>query len=170
MKKINEKLEKIFKSKILIGMIYAFGILIIAGLIFSAGVSVGFRKAQFNRAWGEHYKNNFGMTPPPIFGENAMPNAHGAVGKIIKITDANIIVQDRENIEKVVLIKENTQIQKGREQIKIADLKIDDFVVVIGSPNDQGQIEAKFVRLMPNQEFMMNNSNNNSAPRMGASN
>lgn len=165
MKKINEKLEKIFKSKILIGMIYAFGILIIAGLIFSAGISVGFRKAQFNRAWGEHYKNNFGMTPPPMFRENAMPNAHGAVGKVIKIENSNIIVQDKDNIEKVVLVKEDTQIQRAKEQIKISDLKTDDFVVVIGSPNDQGQIEAKFIRLMPNPDFMMNpdTQNNNQA-------
>jgi hypothetical protein len=40
-------------------------------------------------------------------------------------------------------------IERLRETVKISDLKVDDFVVVIGEPNDSGQIEAKFIRLLP---------------------
>jgi hypothetical protein len=58
-------------------------------------------------------------------------------------------VQDRNNIEKVILIKDDTKIQKMMFDIKASDLIVDDFVTIIGSPNNQGQIEAKFIRVMP---------------------
>ena len=141
MKEIHEKLEKVFKSKFLVGILYGIGIVIVLGLVFSAGVSVGFHKASFGKNWGENYGRNFGMRPdhPGFMGEN-FPNAHGAIGKIIKIELPTIIVQDKDNTEKVVLIKDDTKIQKMRENIATNDLKIDDFIVVIGSPNDKGQI------------------------------
>ena len=65
-----------------------------------------------------------------MFGNDNFPNANGAIGKIIKIALPTIIVQDRGNTEKVVLIKDNTQIQKMMTSIKMGDLSVDDFVVV----------------------------------------
>ena len=43
--------------------------------------------------------------------------------------------------------------------LTIKDLKIDDFVVVIGTPDEQGQIEAKFIRIMPSPDLLINNNN-----------
>ncbi len=100
---------------------------------------------------------NFGMTPARRgFGadKNYFPNTHGAVGKIIKIELPNIIVQDKGDIEKVVLMKADTKIQKGRESITTNDLQIDNFIVIIGTPNDDGIVEAKLVRVMPAPEFL----------------
>lgn len=151
MKKIYEDIKKVLESKVSTGILVGIGIVIVAMLIFSAGIAVGFHKASFGHAWGENYERNFGMRPDrPIFGEDNFPNAHGAIGKIIKIELPTIIVQDnKDNTEKVVLIKDDTQIQKMMTSIKAKDLLIDDFVVVIGDPNGQGQIEAKFIRVMP---------------------
>lgn len=161
MKKIHEKILKIFESKILVRILYIAGIAIVLILIFSAGFSVGFHKASFGRAWGENYEKNFGMMPEhPEFGKDNFPNAHGAVGKIIKIELPTIIVQDKDQTEKVVLINENTKIQKMRQPVEQKDLKVDDFAVIIGSPNDKGQIEAKFIRIMPSPNFL-NNTNKN---------
>lgn len=168
MKKIHEKIVGFFESKILVGVLYGIGIVIILILIFSAGVSVGFQKASFGRAWGENYERNFGMIGgmmqgrPGLRGEN-FPNAHGAVGKIIKVELPTIIVQDKDNTEKVILIGNDIKIQKAKNDMKNTDLKINDFVVVIGSPNDQGQIEAKFIRIMPTPNFL-NNKNINEKP------
>jgi hypothetical protein len=162
MKKVYEKIKKILESKVLVGVLYGIGIAIVALLIFSAGLSVGFHKASFGRDWGDNYYKNFGMGgrggPMGEMGKNGpmnfFPNAHGVNGKIIKIELPTIIVSDRDNTEKVVLIKDDTKIQKIRENITTTDLKVDDFVVVIGSPNDKGQIEAKFIRIMPAPEFL----------------
>ena len=63
-------------------------------------------------------------------------------------------MQDKDKTEKVILIKDDTQVEKMKDKIQTSDLKIDDFVVVIGSPNDKGQIEAKFIRLMPAPDFL----------------
>lgn len=150
MQKIKENIGKIFESKIFIGILYGMGIVIILLLVLSAGISIGFHKANFGHAWGENYERNFGMMPNrPMFGGDNFPNAHGAIGKIIKIELPTMIVQDRDNTEKVILIKSDTQIQKLKENIQTTDLKIDDFIVVIGTPNQQGQIEAKLIRIMP---------------------
>lgn len=160
MKKIHEKLMKVFESKVLTRVLIIVGIVIIFLLTFSAGVSVGFHKASFGRAWGDNYERNFGMKPNfpgPGFGRDNLPNAHGAVGKIIKIEMPSIIVQGKDNIERVVLIGVDTKVEKMRENISVNDLKLDDFVVVIGAPNDQGQILAKFIRLMPAPDFLNNN-------------
>jgi len=147
---ISEKIRKVFDSKTSFRILCGIGIAIVALLIFSAGVDVGFHKASFGRAWGENYEHNFGFVPnPPVFGGDNFPNANGAIGKIIKIELPTIIVQDKDNTEKVVLIKNDTQIQEMRAPITSNDLKIDNFVVVIGTPNTQGQIEAKFIRVMP---------------------
>ena len=160
MQKIHENLKKVFESKILTRVIYGIGIAVAVLLIFSVGVMTGFHKVSFERDWGENYKHNFGMIPPPFpFGNDHFPNAHGAIGKIIKIELPTVIVEDKDNTEKVILIKDDTKIQEMQNSLTKEDLKIDDFVVVIGSPDAQGQIEAKFIRLMPAPNFL--NINNN---------
>jgi hypothetical protein len=152
---MKEDIKKVLESKVTVRVLCGMGIVIIAMLIFSAGINVGFHKASFGRAWGENYERNFGMMPNrPMFGQNNFPNANGAIGKIIKITLPTVIVQDKGNTEKVILIKSDTQIQKIKENITANELKVDDFIVVIGSPNEQGQIEAKFIREMPSPELM----------------
>lgn len=150
MQKIKEEIAKIFESKVFIKILYGIGIVMVLLLVLSAGISIGFRKASFGRAWGENYERNFGMRPNrPMFSRDNFPNANGATGKILKIALPNIIVQDKYNTEKVILIKDDTKIQKMMSVVKASDLAVDDYVVIIGSPNDQGQIEAKLIRIMP---------------------
>ncbi len=150
MKKIYEDIKKIFESKVSTKVLVVIGVVIVALLIFYAGVAVGFLKASFAHNWEENYERNFGMRPDSfMFGKDNFPNAHGAIGKVIKIELPTIIVQGIDNTEKVVLINDDTQIQKIKEVVTAPDLKIDDSVVVIGTPNAQGQIEAKLIRIMP---------------------
>jgi hypothetical protein len=150
MKKIYEDIKKVFESKFSTRILIGIGTVIVVLLVFSAGMAVGFHKASFGHAWEENYERNFGMNPSrSMFGRDNFPNAHGAIGKIIKVELPTIIVQDKNNTEKVVLIKDDTQIQEMMRNIKSSDLSINDYVVIIGSPNNQGQIEAKFIRVMP---------------------
>jgi hypothetical protein len=150
MKKIYQKMVNIFESKIAFKILCGLGIILVALVIFYAGVNVGFHKASFGRAWGDNYERNFGFGPDhPMFGPDNFPNANGAIGKIIKIELPTIIVQDKDNTEKVVLITNDTRIEKAMTGIDSIELSINDFVVVIGSPNNQGQVEAKFIRVMP---------------------
>lgn len=144
--------KEIIQSKAFRKILYGIGALIIAMLIFHAGVFVGYHKAAFSYRYGDNYYKTFGEPRghmPRGFGRDNFSDTHGAIGKIIKINLPTLIISDKNNIEKIILIKDDTQINRFRETLKPTDLKIDDFVVVIGTPNNQSQVEAKLIRLMP---------------------
>jgi hypothetical protein len=148
------KIKNILNSKIPKYILYTLGILIAIFLILQVGIFVGFHKASFGRDWGDNYINNFGPNRHnglPIINDNFInfPNSNGAVGKIIKIQLPSIIVSDKDGTEKVIIINNDTNIRLTRDDIKPSDLKVNDFIVVIGSPNSKGEIEAKLIRLLP---------------------
>ncbi len=156
---IKNEVKKVFASKLFLKFVYAVGIVLIAVIIFSAGVSFGFHRAEFARSWDEHYFNNFsprhGQGSGPMM--DFFPNANGADGQILKITLPTMIVSDKDDqTEKVVLITDDTNIRGLSGNINSAGLKIDDHVVVIGNPNQDGQITAKFIRVLPATSGMMN--------------
>jgi hypothetical protein len=158
--KIKIKIKSIVESKTFHTVIYTVGILFILFLVFQVGMMAGFRKASFGRDWGDNYAKNFG-SPHMIGGPGRMmgvpfedfgnlPNAHGAIGKIIKVELPTIIVLDeKDNTEKVVLLNDKTEIRQMRDSMTKEELKIDNHIVVIGTPNSSGQIEAKLIRLLP---------------------
>ena len=148
--------KNFLQSKIFARILYGIGIVIVALLIFQAGMFVGFRKAEFSGRFGDNYRQTFGGPKEPgngimgiFFGSSDFPNPHGAVGKIIKITLPTIVTIGPDNVEKIILIKKDTIINRFRETIQPTDLKIDDRIVVIGSPNSSSQIEAKLIRIVP---------------------
>lgn len=128
---------------------------VIVILIFGAGMFVGGMKARFSYRWAESYHKNFAGPKEGFFGDwRQLPpfpgdfiESHGDFGEIIKINDSDFVIKGRADIEKIIVIKEDTMIEKGRITLKKDDLKVGDMIVVIGSPNEQGQIEAKLIRV-----------------------
>ena len=120
-------------------------------VVLGVGMFIGFRKADFSYRWGENYYRNFGG-PPGFFGDlggRDFMDAHGVSGQIIKIDGQTLTIKGRDNTEKIVVIGNDTLIRRGSDTIKPSDLKVDDNIVVIGQPNNTGQIEAKLIRVMP---------------------
>lgn len=149
MQKIYEDVKKMFESKLLLGMFYGVSVFIIAIFIFSAGISIGMHKASFGRALNENYYGNLGMRPPLLDADD-LPSAHGALGKIIKTYLPKIIVSDiNDKIEKVISIDDDTNIQKGPTSLEASELMVDDFIIVIGEPNEKGVLRARLVRVLP---------------------
>lgn len=132
---------------------------VIVVLIFGAGMIVGGMKAKFSYRWAESYHKNFAGPRAGFLGDwRRMPplpgdfiEGHGTFGQIIKIEGNTLIIKGRGDVEKVVLVTEKTIIQSGRKESRITDLKVDDQIVIIGSPNEQGQIEAKLIRVFPSK-------------------
>ncbi len=149
--KIIKKINKDVLKKIIIGL----AIFVVVVLIFGAGLFVGGMKARFSYRWAENYHRNFGGPQAGFFGDwRKFPTppgdfieSRGTFGEIIKINDADFVVKGRGDVEKVVLVTGKTIIEEGRKMVKINELKIGDNVVIIGSPNEQGQIEAKLIRV-----------------------
>ncbi len=78
-----------------------------------------------------------------------MPGGHGAVGKIVKVSLPSIVIEGPDNIEKEVIINESTLIRSSGPDATSTDLKMDDFVTILGTPNEDGQIQAKLIRVLP---------------------
>lgn len=153
---IKNNIKNFAESKNFKKLIYAIGIVFIIFLIFQLGMIAGFKKASFSNDWGNNYERNFGpmRQAPPFVRDNLkdLPNAHGAIGKIIKIEFPNIVVLDKDQTEKVVVIKDDTNILERKDKVTQDSLIVDQFIIVIGNPNDQGQIEAKLIRIIPSPE------------------
>lgn len=151
------KIKNILKSKTFKTVIITLGVLAVVSFIFQAGQMMGFRKVSFGRDWGDNYAVNFGSPHmgPKMMGEKFgdfgnLPNAGGAIGKIVKVELPTIVVLDeKDNTEKIVLIDDKTQIRMVRENITKDNLKIDEYVVIMGAPNSSGQIEARLIRILP---------------------
>lgn len=147
--------NKFFQSKPFIIITWSIAGLVIILFFLKVGIAIGYKKAQFSYRWGENYHLNFGGPRGGFLfladgrGETGFISSHGAVGQIIKIDGNSLIVKDRGEAEKTVLIGDNTTILRMNEEVKLADLKVDNFIVVIGDPNDAGQVEAKLIRIMP---------------------
>jgi hypothetical protein len=146
-------LNKIFQSKqskiILIGLT---GVIILL-LVFEIGMMVGFEKADFSYRWGDNYHKNFAGPQGGFllrdFNGREFIDSHGVFGQIIKIDNSTIVTRGPDQMEKIILVNNKTIINRLRDKIKITDLKLDDFIVVIGIPNNMGQIEARLIRLVP---------------------
>jgi hypothetical protein len=140
----NEKnKDKFYKTKSFQIFLFVIGGLLAILLIFNIGMNIGFRKAEFSYEWGDNYYKNFAGPSDDFI------QAHGVFGQIIKIDGLNLIINSNEKTEKIILINNDTIIRRFRDSLKSADLKVNDFLVVIGQPNEAGQIEAKLIRLMP---------------------
>lgn len=144
-------IKDFFQSVMFKRILFGIGVLVLALLIFQAGLFVGFHKADFSYRFGDNYYRNFEGRRGELMGmpKADFPNAHGAAGKVVKVSLPTLVVQDRDGIEKIILIKADTSIKKFKDDIKSAEIKVDDFVVVVGEPNDKSQIEAKLIRLLP---------------------
>ena len=132
------------------------GVIVIILGVFAAGVAVGFSKAKFSYEWGDNYHRVFGgprrgwMPPPsnlPGMRGDDFINPAGAAGMVIKVTTDTVYINGSDHVEKNVIVDSGTVIRKGRTDIQITDLKVDDRVVVVGAPSTSGQIEAKLIRV-----------------------
>ena len=152
----SNKISDFMKSKTAVVIIIILFALALMMLSFSFGVFVGYSKARFSYAWGENYHMNFGGPRGGFlmnFGRDLTGRdfigAHGVFGLIINISDSELVIKGNDNVEKVVAVKSDTDIRRFHDSIGIKDLAPDEYVVVIGEPDSQGKIDAKFIRVMP---------------------
>lgn len=150
-----QKNKKVLDPDIIKWIIIGVVVFIMIILAFGVGIWVGTQKANFSYRWAESYHKNFGGPREGFledwrnFPAGDFIEGHGSFGEIIEINDDSFVIKGRDNVEKIILIKEDTVISRLKDTIKLSDLKVNDYVVIIGSPNDAGQIEAKLIRVLP---------------------
>ncbi|MCL5010821.1 MAG: hypothetical protein M1127_01255 [Patescibacteria group bacterium] len=160
---ICEKCDKVFRSKPFKAIVFCLLCLIVLLFVFKAGLIVGFKKAGFSYKWGENYHRNFAGPKNGFFNafsDREFTESHGVFGQIMKIETATssatstIVMNGQNNTEKIVLVNDSTVIRQFANNVGISGLKTSDYIVVIGEPNAEGQIEAKFIRLAPPPQSM----------------
>ena len=87
-----------------------------------------------------------------MLGKQSSVNTYGIIGRILKISDNKLVVLDRDGIEKTVIVSQETIIKYFQKTISIKDLVINNMIAVIGEPKENGQIEARFIRVLPQPE------------------
>ena len=155
-------IKKIIESKKTMRVLYSLGAIVLALFIFHAGVLVGFRKATFSYRFGDtYYHKAFGDRKESFrmgMRRNEFSIGHGAAGKVVSLELPKITILGRDGVEKTVVIDNRTEIRQFRETATTTDIKIDDYAVVLGSPNEQGEIQAKLIRLLPAPETTTSSS------------
>ena len=123
--------------------------------VFRVGMVVGARRARFSYRWGEQYHRNFGGPKHGWFmsgfSDRDFMDAHGVVGKILHVDGEKIVMQGRDAVERIVLLTPNTSVLQFHGRADSTAIHPDDRIVVIGDPNDAGQIEAKVIRILPSR-------------------
>ena len=131
----------------------AVGAVLIVLISFAGGVFTGFHKAKFSCDWGKNYERNFvgsknGRTDfLRGFEGRDFRNAHGLAGTIISISNNNLVVKDKDGKENTIVVTDKTMIKNGRDDARLADLKQDDRIVIMGSPDESGVINAVLIRM-----------------------
>lgn len=179
-------MKEVIKSKTFKIISITIGVFLVLVIIFGAGVAVGFKKAKFSNDFGKNYEQNFmgsrfndgrgGMMggeqrgDGPIggmmglvrdFEGRGLRNAHGLAGTIISIDNNNVVVKDRDNKENTVTVNDQTLIKSQQDNLKVSDLKVNDQIVVMGNPGDNGMVNANLIRVFTNDQ---NNNQTNNQP------
>ena len=143
--------KQFLQSHTLAIMLSAFGVVILIMGAFSLGEHIGYRKAAFAFQNGNNFYDTFGPRPrmsrmmPPV----DFSDTHGTVGKVISIALPTITIEDRDGTEKTIVISDQTVIKKFRDTITSQSIAVGDYLVAIGEPNQQSQIAATLIRLLP---------------------
>jgi hypothetical protein len=139
------------------------GVVLIALISFGLGIGVGLRKARFSYQWGENYERNFMPAPPDGpskifngFQGQDFRNAHGLAGTVISISGNNLVVKENNGNENTISVGDKTIIKNRNGNLNLSNIDQGDQVVVMGSPGDNGVINADLIRV-----FNSNGNNNN---------
>jgi translation initiation factor IF-1 len=82
------------------------------------------------------------------FGPAFLGGSHGAVGSITKIDGGTVTLRLRDGALQTIRVDGKTRIERNRRNATSANLNVGDQVVVIGSPDVQGSITARYMRVV----------------------
>lgn len=144
--------SEFFKSSKFKAILYLLVLLLAAVIIFEGGVAVGYHRAAFSYQWNDNYFHDV-RDPRSVFAAFSRgpddPNPHGAIGQVVSVDLPKFMVKGTNSAEQVVIIGPNTSLRRLRGDGTSTDLKAGQQVIVIGSPDDRGEIQASFIRILP---------------------
>ncbi len=144
-------MKEIFRSKKIKIILLILGGIAALFLVFGLGVAVGYERAIFSSRFGENYYRNFYGLSRGLLGSMSGPmpvNAHGGVGTVMDVSSSSLSIRDSANNERSIAIFPDTVIRENDMTITSDLLKVGERIAVIGAPDEQGQIRARFIRVL----------------------
>ncbi|MGC9602742.1 MAG: hypothetical protein ABSE76_03345 [Minisyncoccia bacterium] len=149
-------LEDYFFTKHTKWVLWGLLALIVAALIFHAGVVVGLHDRgipdhNFDKSWFEaQIPFGGGILPLP---QGFIPGGHGAFGTIASITLPTIRLTTRDGVTLTIKVDNDTQIVGATPEGTSSPmaLKVEDTIVVLGDPDDMssnGAVDARLIRIL----------------------
>jgi len=145
-------MKKLFENKSFATTLKVLVALLIGWVLFAAGIFVGYHKAAYSLDRDDIYKNGLnGTNSPfaPFMHGSDDANPHGAMGQIISVNFPLLMIKGPESAEQVVIISSSTTIRLLHGMASTSDIKAGQFAISIGEPNDKGEIQASFIRIIP---------------------
>ncbi|MGH7936598.1 MAG: hypothetical protein ACREF8_06285 [Chthoniobacterales bacterium] len=133
-------------------VLWGLGALLLAGLIFHAGVVVGSHEPVRYRGDDEGFHPPFppfaGMTLPQGF----IRGGYGAAGTITAVSLPTITIRTRDGATESIYVGTSTAVS-GTSSSSPATLAPGEFVIVIGDPSDTDDnlTDARFIHVVPQQ-------------------
>ena len=124
-------------------------------VIFSAGMFVGYHKARFSYEWNANYARNISNPDSmfaPFMHDTDHGDAHGAIGEIVSIRSPLIMIKNPFEAEKILIIDQGTMIRHLYGIASTSDLAVGEHIIALGSPDQNGQVHATFIRIIPSPE------------------
>jgi hypothetical protein len=150
-------LEDYFFTKKTKWILWGLLALVLAALIFHAGVVAGLHDRgmpghNFDKGWFDaQIPFGAGTLPLP---QGFIPGDHGAVGTIASIALPAITLTTRDGVTLTVKVDNDTQIVGAAPEgtSSPALLMVGDTIVVLGDPDDSnsnGTVDARLIRIVP---------------------
>lgn len=122
----------------------ALAAIVVALLIFHAGVAVGSRRVLRERGGPFFGRPSLSMMAlPHVF----IPDGHGAIGSVASVSPASFTLKTRAGETETVLIATTTAI-RGANGSATTTLVVGETVLVLGQPASQGAIKADVIRIL----------------------
>ncbi len=141
----------IFQSRSWSSIIFVLGVLLVVLLVFQAGIFIGYRSASFSYGRLSGYQDGMGNPRSilaPFVHDADDPNPHGTVGQIVSIQLPFLMIKGAQNAEEIVAVSGTTTVRSMRDTASTSMLRIGDQVIVIGAPDEGGQMHAAFIRIL----------------------
>jgi hypothetical protein len=148
--------SEFIRSRQFVAIIIAVAMLAAIAGAYSIGMAVGYGRARHSYEWGENYSEVFAGPrngfvrgfARDVEGRDFI-EVHGTFGQIIKLDGGTVLVSGRDGAEKAVVIGPETIVRRFRDDVPASELRSGDFIVVVGTPDGVGRIQAQLIRIMP---------------------
>ena len=145
MKDLEDKLFSPTGRWVLIGVGAVLGGL----LIFHAGTVVGYNRAfRFHGAPREFSVQMMGGMPGFNLPQSFIPEGHGIVGVIQSAQGSLLTIAAPDGDLVPIYVSSSTQIRNDAGDASSSALMPQQSIVILGTPDDQGRINAQFIRIV----------------------